>query len=207
MFRYPLLLTADTEYARLGISPDASAGEIREAKTEIVNGLDGRLRMLQKRLAVVDQQVPELQPAKAKVRKLKEAGADGAGELPAAVRQLGNFEREAMAVDSEYRALVKESADIESKINAINNLKLDNPEERLKYDLSTPPCALLRLNESRPALLADRRTTLFNIRRELSAFIEEELDFPCYHPSDHTRRLFVEDWEPNASLDGMGNRE
>lgn len=201
MFKYPLLLTADTEYARLGISPDATAGGIREAKTEIVNGLDARRRELQKRLAAVDQKLPDLPRMKNTVRELKESEAGGSPKLNTALRDLAEFESKAMLVDGDYRKILKEIGEIELKINAINNLKLDKPDERLKYDLSTPPCALLRLNEDRPAFLVDRKTALFNVRRELSAFIEEEFDMTCYHPSDYTRRVFFEDWEPNDTLD------
>jgi hypothetical protein len=42
---------------------------------------------------------------------------------------------------------------------------------------------------------------LWNVRRRLSAFFEEELGLYCYHPSDQTRRLFLEDFEPNELLD------
>jgi hypothetical protein len=162
MFSQPLLLNEGTQYAELSISPDATAADIRDAKTELANRYAARTRALNKKLAA----------------------ADGNG-----------------ATAGVAQAIRDEIQKLDHELNDINSIKLEDEGERRKYDLATPPCALLKLAERQVPILTDRRPMLVALRRAVSAFVEEELNVPCYHPSDETRRTFVADFEPNQTLD------
>ena len=59
-------------------------------------------------------------------------------------------------------------------MNVINLIELEKGEGRQRYDLATPPCILLRFEHFKVEVMDDFRTKLFQIRKELSRFFEEE---------------------------------
>jgi chromosome segregation ATPase len=200
MFRYPLVLERDTQYGRLSITPDATSADIRNAKTELATAYAAQIRQSQARLAKVDAAVPELQKHRSAVKDLRDKKASPA-QLKPAQQDLADAEKRAAAVDPGYRDVEAEIERLERKVNEINSIKLEDEEERRRYDLDTPPCALLKLSEQSVPVFESRRIMLAAVRREVSAFIEERLGVPCYHPTDETRRLFLADFEANETLD------
>jgi hypothetical protein len=201
MFDYPLVLNPDTQYGQLSITPDATPAEIRNAKTELANSYSAQMRQHKTRLAAVESALPELPQLKGKVKALRDDAKANPAALKQAQRDLAEAERRALDIDPGYRPALDELEKLEKKMNEVNSIKLDDEEARRKYDLGTPPCALLKLSEEGQALFDDRRTMLAVVRRELSMFIEDELGVPCFHPTDETRRSFCTDFEPNDTLD------
>jgi hypothetical protein len=203
MFSYPLFLANDTQYSKLSIFPDATASEIRDAKTRIANEHGERSKKLRARLALIHESVPELKSDLERVEALRrENDKASAASSKEALRKLAASEQRAIGVDPEYRAVVDEIDQLERKISEINSIRLEDGKERSKYDLVTPPCALLKLPQRENPVLGQRRIMLVAIRRAVAAYIEEELNLPCFHPTDETRRIFLTDFEPNETLDG-----
>ena len=117
-------------------------------------------------------------------------------------KQLSRLEELAFGVNPDYKHLLKMSQELQRQINEINQLNLENPDERLKYDQETPPCALLKLESYEQEVFteAGRRMALFLLRLELSDFLEGQGE-ECYHPSDLTRKDFHSDFVYNPLLD------
>lgn len=202
MFKYPVTLNQNTLYARLGINPDATPADVSDARAWLVSRLNARMRLLQKRLAHVQRSVPGLQAAQDKIKEVSgEESKERESSHLEALSHLRGLENQAVKADPEYFSLLHEMKQLETKVNEINSIKLENPEARRKYDMSSPPCALLRIAPVETPVLNDRRTMLWNVRRQLSSFFGDTLGLYCYHPSDQTRRLFLEDFEPNELLD------
>jgi hypothetical protein len=150
----------------------------------------------------VQRLVPDLQAAKDKIKEIPaEESKERGSRYIEALSHLKRLENQAVKVDPEYFSILQEMKKLDKEVNEINSIKLENPVARLKYDMSAPPCALLKITPVEIPVLNDRRTLLWNVRRQLSTFFENELGLQCYHPSDQTRRLFLEDFEPNELLD------
>jgi hypothetical protein len=200
MFDYPLLFRRDTLYARIGLSPEASPAEIREAKGEREEDLNRRRMVIQQRLAGIHKQVPAFEPARKELKELeKQQGQDAARR--SAASQFHRLEAEVSRRFPEFQQLERESTEIDSKINELHNMRLESPEERLKYDTATPPCALVKLSRHDIPVVTDQRVRLHAVRREVAAFLEQEKNTHCFHPSDWTRRLFMSDYEQVPLLD------
>lgn len=103
---------------------------------------------------------------------------------------------------SEQTQLQESINDLDRQIKEINALNLENIEARSKYDELTPPCALLKLENSQEEVFTDRgrRTALFLLREEIAKFLEQQGE-ECYHPSDLTRTNFQSDFTYNPLLD------
>ncbi len=205
MFDYPLIFSRHTLYTKLGISPVATSEDINDAKGEIIRSLNLRSREIEQRLSVIFKKVPNLQSDKERLKSLQNPiEGQNQEEYQKIVISIGKFEKEAEKVDPDYKKLEAEKEQIAKKINEFTLINLEKSEEQRKYDLITPPCALLKLEQYRLAVIANRRTTLFHVRNELARHFEEELDMECYHPSDFTRRIFISDFEHNHILDEEG---
>ncbi|MBN1894615.1 hypothetical protein JW906_08970 [bacterium] len=202
MFDYPIVLSGNTTYARLGLSPDVTDNDILDAKGEKLRLLNLRRQELEKRLAKVFEKFPRLLSAKSKLAALKK-GSEKTDQTAykETLSEIVELEKQAQQADPDYKKLETEIEQIDQKINEINLIKLENNEEREKYDLKTPPCILLKLDPFSAAVLSDPRTRLFHIRKALARFFEEKRNIHCFHPSDLTRRIFLSDYEYNPLLD------
>jgi hypothetical protein len=200
VFDYPLLFQRDTLYTKIGLSPEASPVEIREAKNERLAELNRRRRAIEKRLAEVHKQNPDFEPARRDLKGLQQQDGQEAA-CSAATARLRQLEAALLRSCPDYPQLERELTEIDSQVNELNNIRLESPDERQKYDAITPPCALIKLARHEAPVLTDPRVQLHAIRREVAAFLEEEKNTYCFHPSDWTRRLFLSDYEHLPLLD------
>jgi len=206
VFAYPLSKPYSTLYHKLGITPEATAADIRDAKAEKINSLTDARRDLEKKLRKVYEKIPELETVSSKVESLqKQREESGSDELKEALHKLAELETEALKIEAGYREYRKQVEEIDRKINEINNMRLESPEERRKYDEATPPCALLKLSRPRFPLFSDRKVAQYFIRVEVAHFLEKEKKLKCYHPSDFTKKDFTSDFTHNEYLDGKEN--
>ncbi|MBN2202418.1 hypothetical protein JW777_10720 [bacterium] len=202
MFHFPLILSRDTSYAKLGLKPDATANDIQDAKGEILQSLGARKQMLEKRRAGIYEAVPGLETARSRLETMnKSAEKTDPSALKKLHSEIAALEKEAVRIDPDFRKIESDLGRIDREVNDINLIELEKREERQKYDLSTPPCILLRFEEFRADVLTDFRTLLFYARKEFSRFLEEEKNIHCFHPSDLTRRIFTSDYEYNQRID------
>jgi hypothetical protein len=158
MFELPLLVDHASLYAELGVTPEASADEIREAKSEASAALDAER-------AALDRELRGLAETDGRAREIQ--------------RALGEIERR----------LVK-----------LNQITIDNPEERQRYDREHPPFGLLKLDDPSLDGFVESRTALTLVRRELSRFFAERNE-DVFHPSDLHREDFTADITPHPLLD------
>ncbi|KPK95345.1 MAG: hypothetical protein AMJ94_00170 [Deltaproteobacteria bacterium SM23_61] len=202
MFDYPLSKPRRTLYHKLGISPEATQADILEAKMEQVNSLMDQKKELEKKLRAVYDRIPELEAAAKSVTEQQRQQAENPAKLKQALLKLTALENEAVKCEPKYREFRKQIEDITKKINEINNMRIESPDERKKYDLETPPCALLKLFVPSFPLFAERHVVQHFVRLEVAAFLEKEKKLAAYHPSDFTRKNFESDFSPNDYLDG-----
>ena len=203
MFDYPLPKPKNTVYEKIGVAPEYTPEEIDTAQKELLNTIKGQKRQIERRLNKVESQLPELVEVRKKIESLtKEEQSTKRKELNDARLRLVRLESEAVHLDSKYHNIRKMLAKVEEQNNEITNIHISNPEKKLEYDLSTPPCALIRLTQQQHPLFIDRRVAIFFIRRDLSAYLGENGGSDCYHPSDHTRTNFTSDYVYNKHIDG-----
>ena len=199
MFNYPLLSGHDTTYARLGVSPDATAGEIREAKAGMIGGLTRRKHDIERRLAEVYAKIPDLNLKRRELQQALEQSDEKRRQ--ALTEQCRRLEANAARQAPDFADLEREGRQIDERISELNNIRLEMAEERARYDSATPPCALLKLATYELQVVTQPRVKLHNVRSSLATFLEEEKGSACFHPSDLTRRNFHTDYEQHPLLD------
>ncbi len=205
MFDYPLPISRDTLYERLGLEPEASADEIRDAKTEALVRIRDEIASIDRQLAAVNQAVPGLVDAHARMRRLQRdsdggAAADARG-LADARRQLAISEERAQQANPRYQELRRRADQLAREEIELNNIPLDRPEGREAYDAAHPPLALLKLTACARDQFVENRHAIHLIRRELTAFLTEQGE-EVFHPSDLTREDFSNDYVRHSLLDG-----
>ncbi len=202
MFNYPVILSRNTSYAKLGLTPDATANEIMDAKGEFLQSLNAQRQALVTRQAKIFEAVPGLPSARSRLDTMKK---NSEKSDPAALKKLNgeifDLEKEALKADPDFKKIESDILRIDKEVNEINLILLEKGEDRRKYDLSNPPCILLRFEDFRADVLSGYRTKLIYIRKELSRFFEEIKNLHCFHPSDLTRRIFNTDFEYNKRID------
>jgi DNA repair exonuclease SbcCD ATPase subunit len=208
MFDYPLWVSRETHYTLLGIPPEATADEIREAINERKQDLAAQVVEIARQVKEVYDKVPDLKKAEEEVRTLRAQRDEGkpvdGAAMAAAQKRLDEAEAKARRVNAEFRALQRKQAELEATASGLNNLGLQNTEQRQAYKRAHPPLDLLELTDcaSEPfADPADTRTPLVQLRRELARFLAS-LGEEVYHPSDLTREDFTADFTYNELLDG-----
>jgi len=201
MFSYPLSLPRNTLYQKLGVDPEATEAELRNAKADYVRDLAGRKAALDARIETVFAQVEGLSQAYAEQREFANKGRGAEEDLAAATRRVHLLEKKALALCPEFAQLRLEAEKLEAEINEVNSYAIDMPENRAAYDRVHPPLALLKLREWPEAPFGDRKTALALLRRELVAFLAA-LGVDVFHPSDLTRRDFSGDFTESEYLDG-----
>jgi len=202
MFDFPLSLPAMEAYARLGLGPAATEGEIAEAKLDLTNRLRSRKSDVDRQLEAVYRAVSGLRETSLEVNRIKESERDESlDELRIAEARLARLEQEALRVEPRFAALREESADLERQIHAVNLLPVGTSKDRHEYDQANPPLALLKLVDCRTDHFADNQVALRLVRRELERFLAA-MGEPVAYPSDLTREDFIHDFTFNPNLDG-----
>jgi hypothetical protein len=141
VFELPLLIGDTARYAQLGVSPDALADEIREAKAEASVALDaGR--------AALDRELKQLE------------AAAPAAPAPAAAD-----------ADPRCHDLRRRLEDVERRKIRLNQITIDNPEARQQHDREHPPLGLLKIEDAARDAFVENRTAITLLRRELSRFL------------------------------------
>jgi len=209
IFRYPLPLRENTQYDKLGLSPEATSLEIREAKAEQVNRIKKQQTLIQKQLSGIYNQVDGLRAAEERLHALKCKGSEvNSGEMAEAQTRLGQLEAKAMALNPQYRSLLAQLAELEKSIFEINRIILENPNERLNYDKAVAPLAQIKLESCDEEIFTERgrKLLLYCLRQEIIAFLGKRGEV-CFHPTDFTRSDFVDDFSANQLLDGDGQHD
>lgn len=201
MFDYPLPVARKTHYSSMGLDPEATTEEIREATEEITISLKRQKDALDRQIEEIYNAVPGLKDACAENKALQAEGVDAdPASVHAAKRKLAELEQRAETVNPGFRQLRERSSDLELKIHEINRIALGNPESRLAYDKSVPPLELLKLAECARDAFTEGKKAVTLLRRELSRFLAQ-LGEDVYHPSDLTREDFSSDFLFNPFLD------
>ena len=201
MFDFPFTFPKQTIYQELGLTPEASAEDIREAKSRRQTELKAQCAFVEKALNEVYAKVPGLREALAQEQTLEKSNkASDAVALTDVRRQLSLLIPRALEANLDFRRLQKEHKDLDLQSRDINLITLDNPDRRLEYDRRNPPLGLLRFVDAAQDGFVESRTALFLVRRELSGFFCEKGE-TVFHPSDMTRREFHRDYAYNQELD------
>jgi len=211
MFDYPLWVSCKTHYNLLGIPPEATADEVRDAINERKQDLAALKAEVARQVKEVYDKVPDLERAEAEVKSLRGQREEGkpidVAALTVAQKRLDEAEAKGRRVNAGFRSLQRQQAELEASVSGLNNLGLQNTEQRQAYNRAHPPLDLLELTAcaSEPfADPADTRTALVQLRRELARFLAGQGE-EVYHPSDLTREDFTADFTHNPLLDGRAN--
>jgi hypothetical protein len=202
MFDYPLSIPQNTLYSMIGVDPEATTEEIREATEEFTIAVKRQKEEADKKIEGVFKAVAGLKETYQQIKALQgqdqEASLD---DLRSAQRKLIGLEQKAEAVSPGFKQLKERSAELELKIHEINRMGLQNPETRLSHDKANPPIELLKLAECAQDQFTNNKVALVLLRRELSEFLKLEGE-EVFHPSDLTREDFYSDFDFNPLLDG-----
>lgn len=202
MFDYPIPIPSDTVYQELGIDPEAPASEVRKARTDVINALQGRKALLDAELEAIYSQVEGMRKAYADLEEQENKGPKAdAQERRTAHKAVIRLERKALQINPQFKEMRAKSADFEAKKKRLNSLSLDSPEKRQEYDKANPPLALVKLAESPKDAFTDNKMAFLRLRRELVEFIAEAGE-EAFHASDYTRTDFSGDFSHNPQLDG-----
>lgn len=202
MFDFPLPISRAAIYEKLEVGPEATAEEIGDARTELVNSLRARRMATDRALEEVYALVPEF---KSTAEELKTLEGQGREADPARLRRvqirLGKLEEEAVRINPQFVKLRGEAAELDSEVHAANLIALQSAEERLKYDRANPPCELLKLVDCRHDEFRENRVAMTLVRRELTEFLSLSGE-DVFSPSDLTREDFSHDFNHTPLLDG-----
>jgi hypothetical protein len=207
MFDFPLSIPRDTLYEDLGLTPEATADEVRNAIKDREQELLAKQAEIGALLESIYLAVPGLKEAKSELSTLRLVDAnlkDRESQIRAARDNLNELERQALAINPEFRHLRKQLEDLKRQGDSLNNLPLSTPAKRLDYDREHPPLELLKLASYNKDTLFDRNLNsiaLTTVRRELSNFLYEQGE-EVFHPSDLTREDFSADFNHTPLLDG-----
>ena len=201
MFDYPLPIPATSLYDELGVSPTASDQEVLDAKAEVTGRLGAESNALQVKLKEVLAKVEGLAEAEGDLQALRDQGVSApADALRKAERHAAKLLARAAVLQPELPEWRERKEEVDGKVIAINAAQFDKPEAREKYDAQNPPFSLLEIVAPADPL-ADPKTSLLLLRREVSAFLARA-GVPVLHPSDLTRDDFTGDFTPIPDLDG-----
>jgi len=204
MFNYPVILPQNTTYSLLGITPEAYTDDITDAKNELAREFNATKKMLEKRISLVQNNVPGLQVKRELLRNFMKDDMlrkSRESEYRKLLDEIKLLEKEAQKTDPEFNELERKLIEVNQKITNLNVIKLESDEDRKKHDENLPACTILKMEKFQPEILTDARTRLFFIRKSLSDFFEMDKSVSCYHPSDFTRSNFYSDYEPNNIID------
>ena len=207
MFDYPLSVPRDTLYEDLGLIPEATPDEVRNAIKDREQELVAQQSKIGTLLESIYTAVPRLKEAESELSTLRLADAnlkDRESKLRIARDNLNRLEHQALAINPEFRHLRKQLEELKRQGDGLNNLPFSTPAKRLDYDREHPPLELLKLASYDKNALFDRNLNniaLTALRRELSEFLYEQGE-DVFHPSDLTREDFSSDFNYTPFLDG-----
>jgi hypothetical protein len=192
MFSYPLPKPINNRYYELGVSPEATLSEIRQAKNEMVAKLQAQITDIQKKMPKAspddESRIQTNQSAtQSEKNRITQDSRHGSEKLPSA--KLNELKRKREQLEQEIK-------DINSFIAIVESQK-----KRAEYDRKHPPCALLKIESTSETEFSDLKRILFFIRCEVANYFAER-NIPVVHPSDLTREDFQTDFTYNKLLDG-----
>lgn len=205
MFDYPLPIPGDTEYQVLGVPPDSTSGEIADARGELVSGFQREKDALDAEIKSVQESVPGLTQAYAKLASIEsgsqpDAGSPRAAEAKAESLNKARTEIARLEQKTDLADIRRRSDNLQSRMDAINALGLERPQARSAYNRMHPPLELLQIQACASEAFSGNRFPLALLREELSRFLAEQGE-EVSHPSDLTRADFSADFTYNALLD------
>ena len=202
MFDTPLPLPHSSEYARLGVTPDATQEEIRGAVNDAERRLAREKRSAQQELEAVYGQVEGLREAYRERDEL--LGAEVDADRARQVRErLSALEAKAMGVSPRFRTLRERLERIEDQLKQLSTTPLNRADSRATHDRDHPPLSLVKVEDgARDAFTTEPRVALTLLRREASAFLSRQGE-TVFHPTDVTRRDFSSDFTYAQLLDGQ----
>lgn len=201
MFDYPIPPLRGSLYNRLGLGPEASSEEINEAKQELAARLRARQRVVQRALEEVYQEMPDLRTTLAELKELERAGTDADPQkYRDTQRKLSGLEEAALQIRADFKAIRDEASVLEHQLHEANLMPIQNAEERLEYDRHHPPFELMKLADCMSSPLDDTKVMLYEVRKELSGFLEQ-MGEEVFHPSDLTRTDYFHDFTRDQNLD------
>lgn len=200
MFDYPFMKSSKTMYDTLGILPTSSERQVRDAISGTKEKLVKKQKKLEKRKGILFRKFPRLEEIYKEIDVAKKS-KNMRSQLKSLLEEKIHLESDVRVIEPSFKELKEELRSIEREINELNAMKLDNMEEREKYDNSHPPCSLLKLRQFNSTVFSDQGTLLHQIRKEIDHFLREEKGLACYHPSDLTRIEFSNDFIYNSYLD------
>jgi hypothetical protein len=207
MLRYPFVVPHQSVYTLLGVDPEASSDEVRDAKLETCTRLDAELKAINKRLSGIYDKVPGLRQAEKSVSNLMARSSKEGSDCAAGIEALKKTQqehsllfRQARAVDPHFADLKHQAGELERQIREMNSLNLDNPRVRDEYDEKHPPFAILKLENCRRDEFRLNNVAVKIVRRELSKYLQTQNEV-VYHPSDLSRQDFTGDFSYCPILD------
>lgn len=201
MFDYPLSIPVKTAYQELNVPPDASADEIREAKTTAVLRIQKEKARIEADLGRVYGHLPALGEVRRELRTQAIDGDQPADSQRQAARlRLIELEREAEHLLPGFKALERRVEELTRREIEINGMRLEDPASRKVYDDNHPPLALLKLADCTRDAFTANGTAIHLVRRELSEFLAARGE-PVFHPTDLTQNDFSADFSENPFLD------
>jgi hypothetical protein len=203
MFDCPIPLPTSTHYDTLGVRPEATAEELRDAMTELSAALRALKKAVVDELEAVRTAVPGLREAAEELKKLQGESGSDPKKVSEAGQNLSRLELQAVAINPRYRDLCNRERELGEEELRVNQMALQNPSARQDYDKSNPPFELLKLADCARDELDDPRFAAARLREELVAFLTARKE-PVFHPSDLTRSDFSGDFTHNPILDGPG---
>ncbi len=202
MYDYPLPLPRNTRYDQLGIRPEASEAEVREAKNQLVDRLVQEKKDVEKRLREAYDNVEGLEEAYAALDSLLASPEDpDPTRLAKTQDRLASLEKRALAHHPQLRRDRNRAKELAEQVNEWNALPITRPDKRSEYDRKTPPFEILKLEDCVSHGLSDNRNVISLLRREVTAFLRER-DVRPFRCSDLEFGDFSDDFTTDPLLDG-----
>ena len=208
MFDYPLPLPQKTHYHLLGIGPEASADEVREALARAIQDLQERKAAIDRVIKDVYEKIPGFREAEERVKELRVLISEGnnqskSSELTTVMKKLDEYESKALKTNANFKHLQNQSEELAKQTLELNSLNLANVDKRREYDKTRPPLDLLKLTDctcDNFANMTDHRLALALLRQEISYFLKCQGE-EVFCPSDINREDFSSDFVFNPLLD------
>jgi hypothetical protein len=201
LYDFPLPIPTDTVYESLGIGPESSQDDVAWAIKETTDRLKGERLQIEGRLKAVLAQVPGLEQAYADLTRLRVDPEAPPESLSRLLENISRLEAQATAAEPGFHELRRKIDEMSRKLDELNQLRLDQPEQRKIYDEQHPPIALLKVSPAaRDSFMDEPRTLLRLLRRDMTVFLQQRGDV-VIHASDLDREDFTADFAHSPLLD------
>jgi len=202
MYDYPIPVPGNTRYDQLGIRPEASETEVREATNQLVDRLEREMKDVEKRVRRAYDSAKGLEEAYAALDSLLASPQDpDPAELAKTQDRLASLEKRALESHPQLRRDRHRAKELGEQRDEWNALPITKPDKRSEYDRETPPFEILKLEDCVSHGLSNDRNVISLLRREVTAFLRErgERSFRC---SDLEFGDFSDDFTESPLLDG-----